>query len=82
MTYTYIIDEKIYTFVCKTVTSGYGFSHNVIMHVDGYPVARATKRYENRTWETFPYQQAMLKAVEKYGNNTLYNIIDSGKTGV
>lgn len=57
--------EKIY-FYCNTTYTKNGFCHHVFAVGFGKDYEHSRVSYLNRTWESFPYETALLHAVEKF----------------
>ncbi|MBO7734833.1 MAG: hypothetical protein J6S67_19895 [Methanobrevibacter sp.] len=68
--FTYKVGDKTYRFYCHTEDTKYGFRHLCDVFYNGQPVAYATSKYYNRTWETFDYQSVMKKASDLISNAT------------
>ena len=68
--FTYKVGDKTYRFYCHTEDTKYGFKHICDVFFNGQPVAYATAKYYNRTWESFEYQSVMKKAVDGISNAT------------
>lgn len=64
-TRTVELNGTAYTFTLKTRKNGYGFTHLCYLSINGKAVRPSRVNWQNRTWELFDYQQAMLKAVSQ-----------------
>ena len=64
-TKTITINENIYKFELVTAKTAYGFCHNCKMYKNGLILETARVNWENRTWELYQYQQAILQAISK-----------------
>lgn len=79
--HTYEIDGHEFVFKCQYYeVSGSNqaslWGHDVELRMDGNTISSYVIPYYNRTWETFPYQTAMLNALGKYRDavkNQLFN---------
>jgi len=65
-----------FTFVNSHGATREGFYHKTELYNEaGQMIAKARVNYINRTWEVYPYQTSMMKAVrqcmEKYEGNAL-----------
>lgn len=58
-----VVNGNEYTFVCEAESTRHGFKHTSSMYINGFFDRKATVHYLNRTWESYPYQTAMLNAV-------------------
>jgi predicted transcriptional regulator len=53
------------TIVCDGKKTRNGFRHEATVFKNNYEVGFAKVNYLNRTWESYPFQTVMLKAVDK-----------------
>ena len=90
--HTYKIGDNEYEFKCQTWETRGGWGHSVTLYdTRNFDIiAEVDVRYYNRTWESFTFQTAMLKAcreaMNKYDNleadmNQLYDRIEEGDRG-
>lgn len=54
-----------YNFYCHTTNTRCGFCHTVCTQVDGSYLRDTKVSYLNRTWESFTYETALKRAIEK-----------------
>lgn len=59
-----VIDGHALYFTCKVVRCSGGFSHIADLFIDDRKVSSARKHYFNRTWEAFPFQTVLLRAID------------------
>ena len=90
--HTYKIGDNEYEFKCQTWETRSGWGHSVTLYdTRNFDIiAEVDVRYYNRTWESFTFQTAMLKAcreaMNKYNDleadmNQLYDRIEEGDRG-
>ena len=72
---TSVLDRE-FEFVCDSRSTRNGFAHDVVLLVDGVEYARDSSFYINRTWESFPFQCAMLRVVANISNHRIGSITD------
>lgn len=58
--------DKHNTIVAESESTRSGFRHVVILMRDGYEVDRAKATYINRTWESFPFESALIILLQKH----------------
>lgn len=60
------VNGNYYGFYCRTTRTRNGFCHTVEIYTHGGSPYQATKvSYCNRTWESFTYETALSRAIEK-----------------
>lgn len=64
-TYSCNISGARFEAICNYWEDSYAWGHRVELYEDGRPVAFKRVRYYNRTWEAYPYQNAILCAIDK-----------------
>jgi hypothetical protein len=65
------VDEYEFVFICEEYSNSREWGHKVELKRKGFSgdyitLERTKIRYYNRTWESYKFQSAMLKAVRKY----------------
>lgn len=64
-TYTTTQKGEQFIFICEWTATKNGFKHICEIHGEsGYPLASATIKYINRTWEKYEYQTAIYHAID------------------
>lgn len=58
------ITDKI-EFVCEYKKTRRGFKHEAKLYIDGIEIDKTKVCYLNRTWESYEYQTALIKLIEK-----------------
>lgn len=57
---------SVFEFVCDFSKTRNGFAHVVNIIKNGCDLGRVKVNYLNRTWESWNFQTACLRAVDKY----------------
>lgn len=55
--------NKVYSVVCNSESTRYGFRHLATLHKNGFEIAKAKACYYNRTWESFQFETVMLDLI-------------------
>jgi len=56
--------NKVYSVVCNSQGTRYGFRHLATLHKNGFEISRAKCCYYNRTWECYEFESVLIKVVE------------------
>jgi hypothetical protein len=61
--------DDIYSVVCKSESTRYGFRHLAYLMKNGYEVCKTKACYYNRTWECYQFETVLKSAIDKYFDN-------------
>ena len=65
-TFDFVVNGEHIYFTCSTSNTRNGFCHHVFAFGGGKDYEHSRVSYYNRTWETFEYETALYRAIEKF----------------
>ena len=65
-TFAFTVNGEEIRFYCDTTNTRNGFCHHVFASGGGKDYEHSRVSYYNRTWETFEYETALYRAIEKF----------------
>lgn len=65
-TFDFVVNGEHVYFTCDTTNIKNGFCHHVFASGGGKYYEHSRVSYQNRTWESFEYETALLHAVDKF----------------
>ena len=60
-----MVNNKKYSFNCRTESNYNGFKHIATLYIDDNCVSRSSRQYYNRTWERYEYQSVMIDLIKE-----------------
>jgi len=78
-TKSFTIGDATFTFENRREKTSCGFRHVSRLLMDGIFVSSASVSYYNRTWESYEFQSAMLRAVDNYIEEIKSGALDAHK---
>ena len=73
------INNNEYTFFNEVWEVRYAWGHSSELYLNSVKIAESSVRYYNRTWESYQFQSVMMRAVENYTSELLWEAIDRYK---
>lgn len=58
--------DNIYSVACKFKATDKGFSHTANLYKNDIKIETYTTNYLNRAWESFEFETAVLKVIDKH----------------
>lgn len=65
-TFEFIVNGETIRFYCDTTNTRNGFCHHVFADGGGKEHEHTRVSYYNRTWESFQYETALYRAIDKF----------------
>ena len=60
-----MVNDKKYSFNCRTESNYNGFKHIATLYIDDNCVSKSSRQYYNRTWERYEYQSVMIDLIKE-----------------
>lgn len=64
--FDFIVNGEKISFFCNTTNTKNGFCHHVYVIGEGKDYEHTRVSYYNRTWESFQYETALYRAIDKF----------------
>lgn len=68
-TFVFTVNGEEIRFYCDTTNTRNGFCHHVFAEGGGKDYEHTRVLYYNRTWESFQYETALYRAIDKFSKN-------------
>lgn len=68
-TFAFTVNGETIRFYCDTTNTRNGFCHHVFADGGGKEHEHTRVSYYNRTWESFEYETALYRAIDKFSKN-------------